>query len=122
MVDRRTWFEVALLAGAAALTIFAAAFGVWLAAVYGVVMLVPRAVKITGRWRTGDYFNFSARLDLSRAQQTGLGYVLSLPLWAAMCVYQHGHPAVLVGFVLGTLVAGVMMGLEIRRGGWSRRS
>jgi ABC-type methionine transport system permease subunit len=115
------WIDAGLGIAAALLLVFAVVFGVWLAAVYGALLVALSGMQVFYRWRRGERLNFSTMVNLTRAQQFAVGYLLSLPFWAAAVVYQWGHPAVIVAFVLGTVGAATLISLEIRRNGWSRR-
>jgi hypothetical protein len=117
----RSLAEIALLIGGALLAVFAVVMRIWLLAGYMAMGLAALAVMMSYRRRAGDYPPYFAAPNLTKAQQIALGYALSLPFWVAMWVYQRGHPAVIVAFVLGTATAGGWLALTIRREGWSRR-
>jgi hypothetical protein len=117
----RSLAEIALLIGGVLLAVFAVVMRIWLLAGYMAVGLAALAVMMSYRRRAGDYPPHFAAPNLTKAQQIALGYALSLPFWVAMWVYQRGHPAVIVAFVLGTAAAGGWLALIIRREGWSRR-
>ena len=122
MRHRPTFIEIALAAGGVSVFVFALAIREWLMAFYMGVGVAALVVIASHRWRTGEYLVLLAGAALTKAQQMALGYVFSLPFWGAMWIYQHGHPAVLVAFILGTVAAGIAVAFEIRRDGWSRHS